>query len=354
MTDLRTHAGRRVEVLAGEPARIIARGEAIEALGAQMEGAAQVLRDIGDGAEEQKGRSIERIQQEVGDVHQELHRASQRYSPTGRIMRTYGQALDDVQVQMRRLVAEAEAAQAELIRRRSLAASAAAEAQDYTPDDADPSATTTADRLATTASSALLLADAAVDDLDAVLRAYDAEFETWDIAYEAALSGIEDATEGNVTDHWTDDLAGVVEEVLVVLQIAGVILAIAALVIGGPLFAALAALAGVLALLGTLYLAAKGRRNGSDIAWAVVGVLPFGKLGKVFQSGRRLTGIREFATGPVMEIVTPVRRLVAIRRLPSADVIRQGAEWDREPRRGSPSGCAPTSRRSPAVGRRAS
>lgn len=145
-----------------------------------------------------------------------------------------------------------------------------------------------------------------------------------DEAYEAALEGIEDATEGNVTDHWTDNLAGVVEVILTVLQVAGVILALAAPIIGGPLFAALAAIAGVLALLGTLYLAAKGRRNGGDIAWAVVGVLPFGRLGKLFQSGKRMTGLREFATAPVMDIVTPVRRIVAVRRLPTAEVIRQG------------------------------
>lgn len=324
MTDLRTHSGRRVEVLDGDAAKIIERGEAIEALGAQMEGASRVLRDIGDGAEEQRGRSIERIQQEVGDVHEELHLAAERYTPTGRVMKTYGQALDSVQVEMTRIVSDAEAARAVLVQRQAQAAAAASALDRFEPDADDPSATATADRLADGASAAAGLADAAREDLDDALRAYDIQFDMWDDAYEAALDGIEDATKGNVTDHWTDNLAGVVEVILTVLQVAGVILALAALIIGGPLFAALAAIAGVLALLGTLYLAAKGRRNGGDVAWAVVGVLPFGKLGKLFQSGKRMTGLREFATAPVMDIVTPVRRIVALRRLPSAEVIRQG------------------------------
>lgn len=324
MTELRSHAGHRVEVLAGDPGDILDRAEAIEQLAAQMEGAAIVLSDLASGAEEQKGRSIERVRQEVGDVHEELARAADRYGPTGRVLRTYGRALDDAQVAMRRIVDQAEQARLALERRQSELIAARAAVADFEPADDDSSSAGTADRLADDARDAWLLVDGARDELDAALTAYDREFDTWESAYEDALRGIGEATKGNVTDDWTDNLAGVVEVVLVVLQVAGVILAIAALVIGGPLFAAIAAIAGVLALLGTLYLAWKGRRGGADIAWAVVGVLPFGKLGKLFQSGKRLTGLREFATAPVMDIVTPVRRIVALRRLPSAETIRQG------------------------------
>lgn len=323
MTELHTHAGRRVEVIEGEPRRIIRRGEAIEALGAQMEGASRVLRDIGNGAEEQKGRSIERIAEEVGDVHRELHLAAERYTPTGAVLRTYGEALDEVQTEMTRIVREAEAARDELVQRQSEASAAAALLDDFEPDDSDPASAARAERLATGASSAAGLVESASDELDRALRAFDVQFDTWDAAYDAALTGIEDATTGNVTDHWTDNLAGVVEVVLLVLQIAGTILAVLALIIGGPFLAALAAIAGVLALLGTLYLAAKGRRNGGDVAWAVVGVLPFGKLGKVFSAGPRVA-IRELAGAPITSIVTPVRQMVALRRLPTAEVIRQG------------------------------
>lgn len=324
MTDLVTRSGRRVEVLAGDPARIIARGEAIESLGAQMEGAAVVLEQISEGAQEQKGRSIEKIRDEVGDVHRELALAAARYSPTGAVMRRYGMALDDVTVEMRRIVPEAEAARDTLRARESDASSALAVSQGFEVDATDPTSSTRADTLASAASTAAGLVTAANEELDSALREFDVQFDLWDAAYERALDGIEDATTGNITDDWTDDLAGVVEIVLKVLQVAGVLLALAALIIGGPLFAALAAIAGLLALLATLYLAWKGRRNGGDIAWAVVGVLPFGKLGKVFSSGNRVKGLKEFVTGPVMEIVTPVRRLISLRRMPTADVIRQG------------------------------
>ena len=148
----------------------------------------------------------------------------------------------------------------------------------------------------------------------------------WDDAYEAALRGINDATEGNVSDDWSDNIAGIVEVVLEVLAWAGVVLAIAALIIGGPFIALIAAVVGVIALLGTLFLWHKGRRGLGDVAWAVVGVLPFGKLGKLFQSGKRLTGLKEFLGGPYLEIATPLRRMTALRGLTNPANLRAGGE----------------------------
>jgi len=58
MSELRTHRGHRVEVLEGNAQGVIDRGKEIEDLGEQMSGAADVLREIGDGASEERGRSI--------------------------------------------------------------------------------------------------------------------------------------------------------------------------------------------------------------------------------------------------------------------------------------------------------
>ena len=81
---------------------------------------------------------------------------------------------------------------------------------------------------------------------------------------------------------------------------------------------------GVIALVGTIFLYAKGRRGLGDVVWAVVGVLPFGKLGKLFQSGKRLTGLKEFLGGPYLEIATPIRRMNALRGITNPASLRAG------------------------------
>lgn len=325
MTELRTHRGHAVEVLEGDAQGIIARGAEIEDLGDQMIGAADILREVGDGASEERGRSIERIRTEVGDAHEELRRAGDRYKPTGGVMKTYGGKLADVQAAMRTIVRDAADAKVILDQKRTAAATAASTAE--SAPDVDPTDATAVERnrqLREAAGSAQTAAGDAEDDLDAQYALFDTQWDAWDDAYEAALRGINDATEGNVSDNWSDDLAGVVEVVLEVLAWAGVVLAIAALIIGGPFIALIAAVVGVIALIGTLYLWAKGRKGLGDVAWAVVSVLPFGKLGKLFQSGKRLKGLDEFVRGPYLEIMTPLRRMTALRGLTNPANLRAG------------------------------
>ena len=325
MTELRTHKGHRVEVVEGDAHGIIARGREIEDLGNQMIGAADILREVGDGATEERGRSIERIRSEVGDAHEELRRAGDRYTPSGRVMKMYGERLADVQAAMRTIVRDAEDAKARLDGKRSAAATAAS-AADGAPDadPADPAAVERNRRLTEAAATAQDAVETAQRGLDAQYALFDTQWDRWDDAYETALRGIEDATKGNVSDDWTDNLAGVVEVVLEVLTWAGVVLAIAALIIGGPFIALIAAIAGVIALIGTIFLYAKGRRGLADVGWAIVGVLPFGKLGKLFQSGKRLTALKEFVGGPYFEIVTPLRRMTALRGLTNPATLRAG------------------------------
>ena len=202
-------------------------------------------------------------------------------------MKTYGEKLADVQAAMRTIVRDAADAKSLLDQKRSAATTAASTA-DNAPD-VDPTDATAVERnrqLREAASSAQTAAGDAEDDLDAQYALFDTQWDVWDDAYEAALRGINDATDGNVSDNWTDNLAGVVEVVLEVLTWVGVALAIAALIIGGPFVALIAAIVGVIALVGTIFLYAKGRKGLGDVIWAVVGVLPFGKLGKLFQSGK--------------------------------------------------------------------
>ncbi|MET4780461.1 hypothetical protein [Glaciihabitans sp. UYNi722] len=308
--------GHTVAVLEGNASGIVQRGTDIEDLGEQMIGAAGLLQKIGDGATEEKGRSIEKIRDEVGDAYKDLKLAGERYKPTGTVMKTYGTKLDAVQTAMRKIVADAEDAERNYNSKKQAAADAQSTVDGSTaPNPADATAVAKDKTLTETASTAHTDASTAETALHDQFTLFDAQWDVWDRAYEEALKGINDATEGNVSDDWTDNLAGFVDIVLKVLSWVGIALAVLALIVGGPIIAAIAAIVAVVALIGTLFLYFKGRKGLGDVAWAVVGVLPFGKLGKLFQSGKRMEGLTGFLKGPLKEITTPLSRIKSLNGL---------------------------------------
>ncbi|MCW3493215.1 hypothetical protein [Microbacterium sp. SSM24] len=316
MTTIYTNRQHRVHVIEGDAQGIIDRGREISRLGRQMIGAAGVLSAIADGAGEEKGRSIERIKEEVGDAHEELALAGERYKPTGTAMTTYGHALDSVQSKLRPLVLEIEQAKRQLEAKKAAAEDAQETAEgssDYDPTDSTAQGAHDADRWQ--AREAGIAAGNAKIYLDGLLDDFDGQWNAWDEAYDAALNAIEDATDGNVSDSWTDNIADIVQIIVDVVTVIGLVVTIAALIIGGPILALIAVALAVVVLLGTLILYDAGRADGGDLAWAIVGVLPFGRLGSLFKAGSRLQALKFFA-GPVFEIgdaVSDLRRLRGIR-----------------------------------------
>lgn len=316
MTTIYTKNQHRVHVIEGDAQGIIDRGREISRLGRQMIGAAGVLSAIADGATEEKGRSIERIREEVGDAHEELSLAGERYKPTGTAMTTYGQALDGVQDKLRPLVLEIEEAKRQLVAKMQAAADAqdtADDSADYDPTDDAAKGTHQANQWQ--AREAGIAAGNSQIYFDGLLDDFDAQWRVWDEAYETALNAIEDATEGNVSDSWTDNIADIVQIVVDVVTVIGLVVTIAALVIGGPILALIAVALAVVVLLGTLILYDAGRASKGDLAWAIVGVLPFGRLGSLFKAGSRLQALKFFA-GPVFDIgdaIGDIRRLRGIR-----------------------------------------
>ena len=130
--------------------------------------------------------------------------------------------------------------------------------------------------------------DNAYEAWQAEASRYDTPYDTWDDAYEAAVSGLRKANDDGVKDSFWDNALPFIEGALQVLAVVGLILAVAALIIGGPILAALAAVAALLTLAFTIWKVAAGRGNGWDIVVAAIGVIPFGrlaKLGSVFRGG---------------------------------------------------------------------
>jgi hypothetical protein len=95
------------------------------------------------------------------------------------------------------------------------------------------------------------LADAKGDEraaeqaLDALWVSFESGFAAWDQAYDDAVGGIEEPwTPPVVNDSWWEDL---LDGIATVATVVATIAVIAALVIGGPIFLAIAAVASIVA-----------------------------------------------------------------------------------------------------------
>ncbi len=267
--------GRFIEWIDGDPAAIAERGARIVELGDQMIGSAAVLRVVADGASGMDGLSVEKLRDVVGDVHEELRLAGERYTPTGWALTRYADVLDEVQAGLRTLVEDCEAGWREYRRaamvvddlewRRGATAIVGAEGGTANEIE-DELATATSDR------------DRAYSAWQEDAEAYDGRYDTWEAAFDRATDEVGDATDGGISDSWRDDVAGLASTALQVLQVAGMVLAVLAIIVGGPVIGFLATVVGILTLVSTLYMRYYGRATWGDVAVAVIGVIPFSKL----------------------------------------------------------------------------
>lgn len=267
--------GREIERLESEGYDIWSRGRAIESLGERMQKAANTLKLIAD-EQVGEGESLEAIKGQAADVHADLKTAGERYSPSGTALKEYGQAVMNVRWQLNNAVAQAEAAW-EVVQSR---ASSVEDAHDV-PKGEDGS-TTARDAARATAEQNLGTAEG---EWRIAAIAFDGFYDTWERAYDTAVTSLQSANEDGVEDGFWDNALPFIEALVTVLEWVGVALLIAALVIGGPLIGVLAAIVAVITLIGTIVLFAKGRKNGQDLAFAIIGVIPFGKLGKLAKLG---------------------------------------------------------------------
>ncbi|MEJ3404460.1 hypothetical protein WDJ51_06925 [Rathayibacter sp. YIM 133350] len=279
--------GREIEWIEGNASDIISRGNQIHSLGEQMIGSAGILEAIHDGASGMKGLSLDKIREVVGDVFNDLRAAGKLYGPSGEAIRNYGSALAEVQTGLRGIIDDAEdywhkysSAQAHWNELDKKA---------HAPQTPPPAGQTGKTPEQTQLDHDLSSADTQRDHYKALFDAegekYDAKWDTWDEAFESAASKISDAMESGIHDHWNDNLAGFVEVALKVLAYVGLVLAVLALVIGGPIIAALATIVAILTLIGTIYQMTQHRADGVDLAWAIVGVIPFAKFAKFAEGG---------------------------------------------------------------------
>lgn len=274
--------GRHITTLDGDPSTIISRGNAITELGEQMITSAALLKSIADGASGQKGLAVEKLQEVVGDCHAELKLAGERYKPSGPVLATYGQVVSDLQPLIRTAVNNCEAEWQRVQTKRNAVWSAQSDFYPAPADDAPDSAKTPAEQRKEAVGDAQDAADDAYDDWKDDAAAFDTHYDTWEAAFNLAASSLTEANDGKIKDTTWDDLDGFVAGALEVLKWVGLGLAILGVIIGGPFIAALAAIAAIATLLLTLYSFARGNSTVGDLVFAVIGVIPFGSLGKLF------------------------------------------------------------------------
>lgn len=271
--------GRWVSELEGDPGTIRDRGNKITTLGGQMEASASFLRTVAGEASGMKGKAVEKLQEVVGDTYVELDRAAKLYKPTGPILVDYATALADYQPRISARVAACEEAKA-----------AFDGAPGYTegtrPIWAQPAPWRGDDEKKT------MDEDNAAEDREKqrlqdeyqdALKAFDTDVDSWEHIFDSTADRIEDAYDGKIEDGFWDNVDGGVAVLVQVLQVVGTIVAIAAIVIGGPIIAAIGAVVAIATLALVAYQFFRGDANGWDLALAVVGIIPFGSAGKLFQ-----------------------------------------------------------------------
>lgn len=275
-----TSGGRRVRHIDGEPATISLRATEIEDLGDKMSRAAATLQLFADGTIG-RGESFDKIREQAQEVYEDLRVASERYRPSGSALADYATSLTTVQSSTDWRVDGADRTWPD-VRDASRALSAAEGDQrdfDRTADDEEESTTP---RPTTDAEQSAF--DSAVDSWETYWSAYDAPVETWESAYELAVGSLQRTNENGVSDGFWDNAMPFVEGMLTVLFYVGIALMVVAFFVTGPLAllaGVLAAVAGVMSLMGEIAKMAAGRGDWTSVALAAVGVIPFGKLAKL-------------------------------------------------------------------------
>jgi len=268
----RSPAGRDIEHVKGSPDTITTRGTAIGALGQQMLDSATVLEQIATRATAQQGKTIDQLIETIGDAYKQLREAGELYKPVGPVLVAYGEALSDVKPKIDTHADNCDALWSiydGLPGKVEPRGTGGLFQPDEGSAEADAQAQEDADK------------KAAFDAWEDEAEDFDADYNTWEQAFDDAVSGITDELSGKIADEWTQWLANI----KTALSWAGFVLGIAAIIIGGPIIGALAAIVAGLTLIIVVIQFARGEATWVDLTMAIIDVIPIGKIGGILADG---------------------------------------------------------------------
>lgn len=265
-------AGRDIEHVKGNPGTISTRGDAIAALGQQMLDSATVLEQIATRSTAQQGKAIDKLVETIGDAYKQLRGAGELYKPVGPVIAAYGDTLAEVQPKIN---AHADNCDQLWSTYDGLPGKVDPRGTGglFQPDEGSPEAEAQAEEDAAK--------KVAYEAWEQEAEDFDADYNTWEQAFDDAVSGVTEEMSGKIADGWTQWLATIKD----VLSWAGFVLAIAAIIIGGPIIGALAAIVAGLTLIVVVIQFARGEASWVDLTLAIIDVIPIGKIGGILAEG---------------------------------------------------------------------
>lgn len=269
----RTEGNRDIELIVGEPTKILNRGEDIEDLGQKMLKAAETLSLFGDGSLG-SGYSIEALRDDARDLVDDLRIAGKLYQPSGETLVTYAKALEAVQNDTDTLVPNSES-KWEVVFETAHELKTAMKSQERYDGQDDPEG----DRPSSATEQSAF--DTAVSEWEAYWGAYDGPVGRWEAAYTTAKNGLQDANESGPEDGFWDNAMPFVEFLITVLTVIAIIAFVVCFFVTGPLAAVLAAVALVAGIVVVALEASKflaGRGDWLSLGLSIVGIVPFTKL----------------------------------------------------------------------------
>ncbi|WP_293695075.1 hypothetical protein [uncultured Agrococcus sp.] len=274
MTQPNSPGCRTIEPLVGDGETITERGQAIWDAGRAMRSGAFTLKRVADDQDGQRGKAVDKLRKVADDTHVLLKEAGDMYAPTGLHIRSYGRVVEAVQGPIQTHVENCQSYWETYV---SLPGSI-----DGTPlpSDVDADSQEASDLRADDAAK-----QTAYDNWEDEAKLFDAEYDTWEEAFNEAVSGIGDVLEGAVEDGWAEWWDSVLGGLKTVLTWVSFGLAILALVVGGPIIAILSLVVGLVLLAITIYQWRRGDASGFEVALAVVSVIPFGHITKFMEGG---------------------------------------------------------------------
>ena len=292
--------GREIEYLDGNPEDVVNRGSELTSLAEAMSASADLLDRLATDGTDMEGDAIDKLRELSEEVYSELRRAANLYQAVAPHISAYGEQLEASQPRIRTLVDQL----GELWTVYTQAQQAADQAEWASPsyptgeNADDPVLRQQAeDAYESERASAAASASSARGDWDAQAAEFDAEYDTWYGAFSSAASGIREDTSNAIEDSWDDNVRGFLETASAILAVAGMVLAVLTIVVGGPIIALIGTIVAVAALVVTIAQMAYGDADGWDLAFAIIGVIPFGSILGKFSgaAGETMTLSQDFA-----------------------------------------------------------
>lgn len=281
-----TQQNRQIREITQDGSDINMLGWDIWYLGLWMETSADTMKTLADSSDGQQGKSVDALREKVGDAHVQLALASELYMPLGQALKDYGSELRDT---IKTLV---NTAQGDAFEKWTTYTGLPGDKDGRSyflgigkPEEGSPEA----DEHETEDAAK----EQAWQDWIGAAGAYDTAYDTWETAWNSAVNTIDEAFSDDLKDSGWEKFKEGFNWVADKLSWVAMGLGIAALIIGGPILAALAAVAAVALLAMTLVQFAYGDKTLADVGWEIAGLLPVGKLGKLFQKGQKMDFVKD-------------------------------------------------------------